>query len=118
MGFCFRRRGARDKHGVAFTSFLPAISKRSAKSMREKVRELKPLQVTNSILKDIAEELNPKTRGWIGSYGKFYPSELKRQLQYINRRLACWAKRKFKRFKGSQWNALKWLGKVAKEAPT
>jgi RNA-directed DNA polymerase len=118
LGFTFRRRGARDKYGVTFTSFLPAISKKSAKSMREKVKEVKPLQVTDSILKDIAEELNPKIRGWIGSYGKFYPSELKRHLQYINKRLASWAKRKFKRFKGSQWNALKWLGRLAKEAPT
>lgn len=118
LGFTFRRRGARDKNGVGFTSFLPAISKKSVMSMREKVKGIKAFQVTDSILKQIAEELNPKIRGWIGSYGKFYPSELKRHLQYINRRLACWAKRKFKRFKGSQWNALKWLGKIAKEVPT
>ncbi|MVT40086.1 hypothetical protein GO495_05790 [Chitinophaga oryziterrae] len=90
-----------NKHGVGFTSFLPAISKKSAKSIRIKVREVNQLQVTNNILKDIAKELNPKIRGWISSYAKFYSSELKKHLQYINIRLACWAKRKFKRLRES-----------------
>ncbi|THU39791.1 hypothetical protein FAM09_14820 [Niastella caeni] len=42
----------------------------------------------------IANELNPKIRGWFNSYGKFYPSELKLRLRYINHRLMLWARRK------------------------
>ena len=117
LGYTFRRRASRNKQGGTFTGFLPAISKRAAKSIRQQVKEMESLRLTDSNLRDIAIELNPKTRGWFESYGKFYPSELKRQLTFINKRLARWAKRKFKRFKGSQWSALKWLGKTAKVVP-
>jgi RNA-directed DNA polymerase len=118
LGHTFRKRGAKDKQGKKFTSFLPAVSKKSVKSIGEKLGECKTLSKTTGTLKEIAEELNPKIRGWFNSYGQYYPSELKRRLQCINRRLASWARRKFKRFKRSQWEALKWLRIVARKEQT
>jgi RNA-directed DNA polymerase len=38
LGFTFRPRGAKDKHGVMFTAFLPAISKEALKRLSRTVR--------------------------------------------------------------------------------
>ncbi|THU39763.1 group II intron reverse transcriptase/maturase, partial [Niastella caeni] len=85
---------ARDKKSECFTSFLPAVSKKSIKAIKEKVKACHALETTTVNLVEIANELNPKIRGWFNSYGKFYPSELKLRLRYINHRLMLWARRK------------------------
>lgn len=118
LGYTFRKRKAKSKQGEYFTSYLPAVSKKSIKSIQEKLKECEPLVKTTGILKHIAKELNPKIRGWFNNYGKFYLSELKRQLQYINRQLMLWARRKFKRLKRSRWNAKEWLRKISTKEPT
>ncbi|HMI60181.1 MAG TPA: group II intron reverse transcriptase/maturase, partial [Puia sp.] len=94
LGHTFRKRRAKSKSGDFFTSYLPAVSKKSIKAIQEKIKECEPLVKTSGNLRDIAKELNPKIRGWFNSYGQFYSSELKIQLQYINRRLVLWARRK------------------------
>src|SRR6266487_1509812 len=38
LGYTFRARGARSKHGVTFTSFLPAISKQALSKLSVEVR--------------------------------------------------------------------------------
>jgi hypothetical protein len=38
LGYTFRARAARDKHGEMFTSFLPAISKDATKAINREVR--------------------------------------------------------------------------------
>ncbi|OIJ95736.1 hypothetical protein BIV25_20010 [Streptomyces sp. MUSC 14] len=38
LGFTFRPRGAKDRHGVMFTAFLPAISKQALKRLSRTVR--------------------------------------------------------------------------------
>jgi RNA-directed DNA polymerase len=113
LGYTFRKRKAKTKSGDYFTSYLPAVSKKSIKAIQEKVKECQPLVTTSGNLRDIAKELNPKIRGWFNSYGRFYPTELKRQLQYINRRLMLWARRKFKRLRGNRWHAKGWLRTIA-----
>jgi RNA-directed DNA polymerase len=60
LGYGFQARGAKNKKGELFVSFLPAISDKARKSIREKIRGCKTLQVTNSELPDIAKELSPK----------------------------------------------------------
>jgi RNA-directed DNA polymerase len=113
LGYTFRKRKAKTKTGDFFTSYLPAVSKKSIKAIQEKIKECEPLVKTSGNLRDIAKELNPKIRGWFNSYGRFYPTELKLQLQYINRRLMLWARRKFKRLRGNRWSAKGWLRTIA-----
>jgi RNA-directed DNA polymerase len=117
LGYTFRKRKAKTRSGDFFTSYLPAVSKKSIKSIQDKVKECEPLVKTAGTLKDIAKELNPKIRGWFNSYGQFYSSELKLQLQYINRRLMLWARRKFKRLKGGRWHAKAWLRTISTQNP-
>ena len=87
-----------------FVSFLPAISKASAQHIRDTIREL-------------AKLINPYVRGWINYYGKFYPSELKKVLNYVEATLVRWAMGKYKKLRGRKWRAFRCLGGVAKRAP-
>lgn len=116
LGHTFRKRKAKSKTGDYFTSYLPAVSKRSIGSIRDKLKESEVLCKVGNTLRDIAKELNPQIRGWFNSYGQFYPTELKRQLQCINGRLLLWARRKYKRLR-NRWKALAWLRTIAAEQP-
>jgi RNA-directed DNA polymerase len=116
LGHTFRKRKARTKTGDYFTSYLPAVSKRSIRAIQEKLKLSDALRRVNNTLKDIAKELNPQIRGWFNSYGQFYPTELKRQLQCINGRLLLWARRKYKRLR-NRWKTLAWLKTIAIKQP-
>jgi hypothetical protein len=70
------------------------------KAMRETIRDLNLRRQTQLSLQDIARQLNPLLRGWIGYYGRYAPSALYPLLRYVNHTLVAWAMRKFKRFKG------------------
>ena len=116
LGHTFRKRKARTKTGDFFTSYLPAVSKKSIQSIRGKLKESESLVKVNNTLKEVARELNPQIRGWFQSYGQFYSSELKKQLQCINGRLLLWVRRKYKRLR-SRWKALAWLKTIALAQP-
>ena len=94
LGYCFRPRMARNRHGEIFTSFLPAVSPQALKRMREKIRQMfVPLE-------EIARRLNPILRGWIQYYGRFYPTELCAKLfSYLNQELSAWLRKKHQRLR-------------------
>ena len=66
-------------------------------------------------LQDIARQLNPLLRGWIGYYGRYAPSALSPLLRYVNQTLVAWVMRKFKRFKGHKIQASQFLQRLALE---
>ena len=70
-----------------------------------------------SSLQDIACQLNPLLRGWIGYYGRYAPSALDPLLRYVNLTLVAWAMRKFKRFKGHKTLAGRFFERLAKARP-
>lgn len=118
LGMTFRPRAARNgKTGKIFTTFSPAISKKSAMKIRDKIRELNLNRCTFSGIDDIADKINPMVNGWINYYARFGRTEFRRVMHYLNERLARWTMRKFKLFKGSFWRALEWLAGVAKVKP-
>ena len=83
-------------------------------AMRETIRELNLRRQTQLSLQDIARQLNPLLRGWIGYYGRYAPSALYPLLRYVNHTLVAWAMRKFKRFKGRKTLAGRFLERLAK----
>lgn len=117
LGYGFQPRGAKNKRGQMFISFIPAVSDKARKSIRGKIRECKTLLATNSELADIAKELNPKLRGWINYYGKFYKSKLDHTLTSVTYRLISWARRKYKKLHGSFNKAYKWVRDMQKSHP-
>ncbi len=61
---------------------------------------------------------NPKIRGWVTYYGRFYPSALQPTFFHLNPRLVRWAQQKYKRHRGHQKQAWHWLRRIARSEPT
>lgn len=113
LGFTFAPRHAKSKKGGSFTGYLPSISQKSKKKICDKIRSWKIVKWYQHSLRRVAEEINPTVQGWIVYYGKFYMSNLKSFLQHLNRVLAKWVTRKFKRFRKKSSRAFYWLGDIA-----
>ena len=96
LGFTFRPRGAKDKHGVIFTAFLPAISKQALKRLSRTVRSWRLRKRTGNGAADLARMINPVVRGWVSYYGRFYHSALSQLLHRINTYLLRWIMQKYR----------------------
>jgi RNA-directed DNA polymerase len=99
LGFTFRARAARSKHGVNFTSFLPAISKDALKKISGEVRRWRLHRQIGLDFGEVAKRINPIVRGWMQYYGAFYRSALFSLLQRINAYLMRWIRKKYKRLR-------------------
>lgn len=118
LGYCFRPRGAKNRKGHLFTSFLPAISDKACKKIKQKIRSWGiSRRRSNQTLEDIAALVNPSVRGWFNYYGKFYPSMVKITLRYLERVMVKWMQDKFKKLRGHQRNACHCLGRIARKNP-
>jgi RNA-directed DNA polymerase len=116
LGYEFRPRKvmAKQSRGL-FCSFTPAVSPSALKAMRAKIRELNIRRRTQVSLADIAREINPLLRGWIGYYGRYAPSALRPMFRYVNQTLRAWAMRKFKRFRRHTIRASRFLERLVKD---
>jgi RNA-directed DNA polymerase len=99
LGYTFRARGARSKHGMSFTSFLPAISKEALNKISVEVRRWRLHRWTGLTLAEVAQRINPIVRGWMQYYGAFYRTALYPLLQRINTYLMRWLRKKHKRLR-------------------
>jgi len=118
LGFTFRFRRAKNRHGKLFVSFLPGVSNKAAKSIRATIRSWRlGSRRSNQSLEEIAKFVNPFVRGWVNYYGRFYKSALTPILRSLERSLVYWVRRKFKRLCNHQRNAVYWLGRVAQREP-
>ena len=117
LGFEFRPRQAKSKYGNFFLSFNPAVSKVAIKRMYQEIRDWQLQRKTGRTLEEIAQHINPIVSGWLNYYGKYYKSALYPIRNHLNRKLVKWAIRKYKRMKGSQRRATKWLKKIKKKEP-
>jgi RNA-directed DNA polymerase len=94
LGYTFRARGARNKNGKMFLSFLPAISKDVLAKISAQVRSWRLHHRTGRSFADLAREINPIVRGWMNYYGDFYKSALYCLLTRINAYLLRWVRNK------------------------
>jgi RNA-directed DNA polymerase len=99
LGFTFRARAARSRHGVNFTSFLPAISKDALKKISGEVRRWRLHRQIGLDFREVAKRINPIVRGWMQYYGAFYRSALFSLLQRINAYMMRWIRKKYKRLR-------------------
>lgn len=108
LGYEFRARGAENKKTKkVFTSFLPAISPKSEKSILEKIKSLRIHTKSDLSLQDIAKWINPMLRGWINYYGKYTQSAMNSVLEQINSILVAWSRRKYLKLKTRKVYAIK-----------
>lgn len=117
LGYTFRPRLARSRAGGLFVSFSPAICDEAAKKIRRIIKRWRLHRWSSVTLAEIAHEINPIVRGWIGYYGRFYPSELFRSLRHIDRYLVRWVTQKYKRLRRRPRRAAELLVSVARREP-
>ena len=115
LGFTFRPRLAKNqKRGVFFVCFLPAMSDKAAKTVRQTIRAWKLAGKWNRhSLEDLAKFVNPFAVGWMNYYGRFYRSECHRALRHLNEALVKWVMWKFLRFRRREIAAAHYLGCIA-----
>jgi RNA-directed DNA polymerase len=118
LGFAFRPRRARNRHGEYFASFSPTISRKAAVRIRQTMRRnWRIRRRTDKDLSDLANMFNPELRGWINYYGSYHRSALYPVFRSLDRALVKWAMRKYKRFRGRQRRATDWLRGIARREP-
>jgi RNA-directed DNA polymerase len=99
LGFTFRARGVRSRHGSVFTGFGPAVSKTAVKKMSQQVRSWRLHHYTTFCEQDLARWINPIVSGWMNYYGRYYRSELYPLLRRINAYLMRWLRKKYRRLR-------------------
>ncbi len=113
LGYTFRPRVAMSKKESLFVGFLPAMSNKASKLIRDEMRSWRIHNRTDKSLEDFSRMFNPKLRGWINYYAKFYKSEMYKVFHILNRMITKWAMRKYKNLRGRQRRATHWLGRIA-----
>ena len=117
LGYTFMPRESRDRKGESFTGFLPAISRKAKKAINKVIRDWGVRRRSDLTLQEIAKFCNPRIRGWINYYGKYYKSALHVVLRRLNGALINWAQRTLKSLKRSHRRANRWLKGFARANP-
>jgi len=118
LGYTFQPRRAKNRWGKYFVSFLPAISTKAAKAIRNTIREWRMASTRNNqSLEDLARLTNPAVRGWMHYYGRYYRSKCVQVLRHLNEALAAWVRRKYTRLRRRERASMHWLGRLARRDP-
>ena len=117
LGYAFRPRRSMTRKGKFFVNFSPAVSNKSAKAIRDQFRSWKLPQRSDKAIDDLSRMFNPIIRGWIQYYGRYYRSALYPTMRELNRDLALWAKRKYKKLRSHLRKAKHWIARISRRAP-
>jgi group II intron reverse transcriptase/maturase len=118
LGYTFRPRTAIGRGRERFVSFIPAVSDKAAKRMRQEVRKWRLHLRSDLELEEIADWVRPTLAGWVRYYGRFYPSRLRGELRTIDAFIVRWVSRKYKRFRGHTQAVWDWLRSLRQRNPT
>lgn len=117
LGFTFRPRLCKSRHGRYFVGFVPAVSDKAAREIRREMRSWRFHLSSDKSLEELSRVCNPILRGWVNYYGQYYKSALCWSFNVFNRILIRWAMRKYKKFRGHRRRATHWLGRIARRQP-
>ena len=117
LGYTFRPRLSKNKHGKTFVNFTPAVSKQAASRIRKEIRSWKIHLRSDKSITDLAKMFNAQVQGWVNYYGRYYKSAMYPFLRNMERFLVRWVMRKYKRLQGHKQRATSWLGRVRKREP-
>jgi RNA-directed DNA polymerase len=115
LGYSFRPRCAKSrKSNELFTSFLPAASSSARKGLMNQLRGMKLTRFLSMSIEDLAKRMNPVLRGWFNYFRHFYVGRLSGVMYYIDRMLARWVQRKYRKPCKA---AVRWLDGVHRRSP-
>jgi len=69
-------------------------------------------------LEDLSRMINSTLHGWINYYSSYYKSALYPIFRQLNYALVKWAMRKYKKLRGHQRRASRWLRRISQKEPT
>jgi RNA-directed DNA polymerase len=118
LGYEFRPRQVTGLRSKGLTcGYTPAVSPAALKSMRATIKALRIPRQTPGTLAELAEQVNPLLRGWIGYYGRYSRSSLYPIAGYLNGKLRLWLTRKYKRYRFHKTRAHELLVRIARRQP-
>ena len=117
LGFTFQPRQVKVRNGDIFVGFNPAVSNKAAMAIRNEIRSWRLHLRSDRSLEDFSRMFNPILRGWVNYYGSYYKSKLYQALMPLNLIMAKWAMRKYKKLKGHQRRASRWILRIRKRSP-
>jgi len=117
LGYTFRPRRSKNRKGKHFINFSPAVSNKSAQAMRDTIRSWNLPKRSDKAIDDLSHMFNPIIRGWLRYYGRYYRSALYPPMRQLDRDLALWAKRKYKRLRNHLRRATHWIASISRRSP-
>ena len=93
LGYTFRPRRSKNHKGKFFINFSPAVSDKALKAIRTEIRSWDLHLRSAKRIEDLSRMFNPKIRGWLQYYGRYYRSALYPPMRQLDRSLARWAER-------------------------
>ena len=117
LGFTFRPRLARSRNDNLMVSFTPAISRKSAKHIRQIMRYWHLSRYQDLDVNALSKSMWPRVQGWINYYGRFGIGELRRVLFHLDEHIMRWAQRKYKKLRRRS-RVIRWLHRVRKTQPS
>ena len=117
LGYTFRPRRSKNRKGKYFINFSPAVSDKSAQAMRDTIRSWNLPKRSDKAIDDLSRMFNPIVRGWLLYYGRYYRSALYPPMRQLDRDLALWAKRKYKRLRNHLRRATHWIASISRRSP-
>src|SRR5213592_5064603 len=106
-----------NRKGKFFINFSPAVSNQAAKAIRDKFRSWKLPRRSDKAIEDLSRMFNPIIRGWLQYYGRYYRSALYPPMRQLDRALARWAYRKYKKPRGHLRRATHWVARISRRDP-
>jgi len=117
LGFCFRPRPLRNRHGQYFVNFSPAIAPKAKKAIFSEIRQRCLHKRSDLSVKELANILNPVVRGWIEYYGAFFQSELLFLAHHLDKLIYRWVIRKYKKQGSNFKKADNWVKRIKSAKP-
>jgi len=118
LGYTFRPRGAKNRFGELFVSFIPAVSAKATKEMQMVLRQWKVSHRGDLELEALVRWLQPVVRGWVNYYGRYCPSALHRALGMVDELVVRWSRRKYKEHQKHPKLAWNWLKRLKSRQPS
>ena len=116
-GYTFRPRRSKNRKGKFFINFSPAVSGTAGKAIRAEIRSWNLHLRSDKAIEDLSRMFNPIVRGWLQYYGRYYRSALYPMMRQLDRSLARWAYRKYKKLRGHLRRATHWIARISRRDP-
>jgi RNA-directed DNA polymerase len=114
LGYTFQPRRSKNRYGKYFINFSPAVSDKAGKNIRAEIRSWKLHLRSDKAIEDLSRMFNPIIRGWLQYYGRYYRSALYPLMRQLDRSLARWAYRKYKKLRGHLRRATHWIARISR----